>query len=239
MSFVVTVHVREGIVMAGDSRLTLTTSQQLGTIGPVVVSVPQSDANYKVFVSSTGIGLSTFGAADIAGIPLAGFVDSFLREKVTDPAAGPDDVASMLVDYFAGMQTIPDACFHVAGYKTEAGIRVQHVWNVHLAGKTAVRRAAAGVPGAYWGGESDVISRLLGEVYTKAADGTFSQLPQAQLAWQYFTLQDAVDFAVYAVRATSDTLRFLPRLKTVGGPIDVLVITPDGAHWLARKELHV
>jgi hypothetical protein len=39
MSFVVTVHVREGIEMAGDSRLTLTTRQQEGTLRRLVRKV--------------------------------------------------------------------------------------------------------------------------------------------------------------------------------------------------------
>jgi hypothetical protein len=239
VSFIVTVHVREGIVMAADSRLTLTTSQQSGTLTPVSVLVPQSDANYKLFLSSTGIGLSTFGAADIGGVPLAGFVDSFLREKVTDQTLGPGEVASLLLDYFAAMPQVPDAHFHVAGYKTESGVREQEVWYVHLAGKAVTRMAPAGSQGTYWGGESDVIGRLFGEVGTKSADGSFAPLPQVRLPWQYFTLQDAVDFAVYAVRTTIDTLRFMPRPKTVGGPIDVLLIMPSEARWLARKELHV
>jgi hypothetical protein len=52
-------------------------------------------------------------------------------------------------------------------------------------------------------------------------------------------LQDAVDFAVFAVRTTIDTMRFLPRLRTVGGHIDVLVIKPDDAKFLKEKQLRV
>jgi len=33
-------------------------------------------------------------------------------------------------------------------------------------------------------------------------------------------------------------MRFQTREKTVGGPVDVLVIKPDRAFWVARKELH-
>jgi hypothetical protein len=32
-------------------------------------------------------------------------------------------------------------------------------------------------------------------------------------------------------------LRFEPRYPSVGGPIDVLVVTPDGMEWVQRKEL--
>ena len=52
------------------------------------------------------------------------------------------------------------------------------------------------------------------------------------------TLQDAVDFGVYAVKTTIDTMRFQQKEKTVGGPIDVLVIQPHQAPiFIQKKEL--
>jgi hypothetical protein len=52
------------------------------------------------------------------------------------------------------------------------------------------------------------------------------------------TVQDAIDYALYAVRTTIDTMRFEARLKTVGGFIDCLLITPDSAEWIQRKQFH-
>jgi hypothetical protein len=54
-----------------------------------------------------------------------------------------------------------------------------------------------------------------------------------------FTIQDAVDFAVYAIRTTADSMRFQMRPKTVGGPIDVLLLRAKEARWLSRKSLRV
>ena len=52
------------------------------------------------------------------------------------------------------------------------------------------------------------------------------------------TLQDAVDFGVYAVKTTIDTMRFQQKEKTVGGPIDVLVIQPyQEPLFIQKKEL--
>ena len=63
--------------------------------------------------------------------------------------------------------------------------------------------------------------------------------PDLEVAWEFFTLQDGVDFATYAIKTTIDTMRFQSVPKTVGGPIDILVIKPDeGVEWIARKELH-
>jgi hypothetical protein len=74
-------------------------------------------------------------------------------------------------------------------------------------------------------------------VGTLADDGTFRQLLAYPIDWQFFTLQDAIDFAIYTMRTTIDSMRLQTWEKTVGGPVDVLVIKTDLAFWVARKEL--
>jgi len=59
------------------------------------------------------------------------------------------------------------------------------------------------------------------------------------IPFEFFTLQDAIDFCVYGIRSTIETLRFQSREKTVGGPIDVLIITPDNSRWISQKQLVV
>lgn len=44
---------------------------------------------------------------------------------------------------------------------------------------------------------------------------------------------------MHAVNVTIDTMRFHPRPKTVGGPVDVLIIKPYMADWVQQKTLHV
>ena len=61
---------------------------------------------------------------------------------------------------------------------------------------------------------------------------------ELEIAWGFMTLQDGIDFAQYAIKTTIDTMRFQVAPKPVGGPIDVLVIKPNGAIWIAHKELH-
>lgn len=55
--------------------------------------------------------------------------------------------------------------------------------------------------------------------------------------WGYFTLQDAVDFARYAVLTTIQTMRFKNVIETVGGQVDILVITPEETRWLQKENL--
>jgi fructose-1,6-bisphosphatase/sedoheptulose 1,7-bisphosphatase-like protein len=91
-----------------------------------------------------------------------------------------------------------------------------------------------------WRGETDVVTRLIQPVYYKGeGENDFKPMPYYQIEWGFFTLQDAVDFAVYAVESTIELMRFQPRPQTVGGRVDVLAITPDGARWVHKKELGV
>ena len=67
MSFIITMYVREGIVMASDSRLTLSTETAQKGKRVVNLSVGFTDTNYKTLLAPNHIGISTFGAADISG----------------------------------------------------------------------------------------------------------------------------------------------------------------------------
>jgi hypothetical protein len=110
---------------------------------------------------------------------------------------------------------------------------------VDVAQNKVKRLNPPGKPGASWGGEADILARLVQPVAILGQQGEVGQpLPNFPIPWQFFTLQDAIDFCIFAVRSTIDAIRFQPRPKTVGGPIDVLVIKPDKSFWVQRKELH-
>jgi hypothetical protein len=237
MSFIITLYVQEGIVMASDSRLTVNRLEQRGS-HEVQISVPQSDANYKTFLAPGNVGISTFGAADINGIPISGYIDSFISERLSSGTVPLQQIPQLILDYFRSLSPVPDTSFHVAGYTTENGRRIPHVWFVNLLQNVISRINQPGQQGATWGGESDILSRLLNPVGTIGPDKKFNQIPAYPIDWQFFTLQDAIDFAIYAERTTIDSMRFQTREKTVGGPIDVLVIKPDRAFWVAKKELN-
>lgn len=72
---------------------------------------------------------------------------------------------------------------------------------------------------------------------TGHSGGKSSILPFEEILWSYFTLQDAVDFAKYAVETTIQTMRFKNVVETVGGSVDILVITPDETNWLQKEQL--
>ena len=151
------------------------------------------------------------------------------------------DVPQMLMDYFRALPVIPQTGFHVAGYTNENGRQVPHVWRLFTSLNTIGELIPPGQQGAAWDGEIEVMSRLIMPVSIVQNDGTNVPLPASPIQWSFFTLQDAIDFAIFSVKITRDTMRFLARVKTVGGPVDVLVIKPGQGDnrgiWIQRKEL--
>ena len=50
-----------------------------------------------------------------------------------------------------------------------------------------------------------------------------------------FQLADAIDFTDFLMNTAISAQRFEMKPKTCGGPVDVLVLTKDGALWYRHK----
>jgi len=240
MSFVITAYVREGIVMAADSRLSLNTQQAAGPNITNLIAVGQSDSNQKLFVTKNGVGISTVGDADIKGVPIAGFIEQFVNQIVGDNTWSPDRVADEIITYFNAQPVVPNTQFHISGY--DHATNEQQVFHAAINSKNKDKVNPKDQFGVTWAGEGDVIGRILNpsaEIDPQSGNKIKAVYPNISIPFNFFTLQDAIDFSVYAVRTTIDTIRFQPRPKSVGGPIDVLVIKPNEVRWIKRKELNV
>jgi len=224
--------------MASDSRLTMNHTESTTAQPVVTIGVSQTDTNYKTFLGNDRIGISTFGAATVSGVPISGYIETFLNEKLTEDT-DIETIPQLLLDYFHTTPEIPDAGFHIAGYKKVGTQMQQRIWRC-FAINNLVQDIVPTTQqvGALWNGENDVLTRVTSDqIHINDGQGNFTKLPSFGIPFQFFTLQDMVDFAVYAIRATADTMRFQMRAKTVGGPIDVLIIKPTEAFWISRKTL--
>ena len=235
MSFIITVYTNEGIVMASDSRITYTTTRKLpdGT-QEKSIGVQITDTTYKTFQCNSRIGMSTCGAASLNGTPIAGYIEEFIAKNVSEND-DVDKISQELINYFSQFSPVPYADFIIAGYNLSDN--KQHINRVHLANKK-ISPVTINGSGAVWDGEFDILQRLIKDVALKNSNGTYTDITNYNIGFNYFTLQDAIDFAQYAVDVTIKTMFFQDRVKTVGGPIDILVIKPSGAFWIQRKELH-
>ena len=233
MSFVITVYVPTGIVMASDSRQSITVEGKTPDGKPLPrVETVSSDFVYKTFLlERQHVGISSYGEALLGKIPTESHIRRFSEEMLSDD----DDVTTIsakLVEFIKKDFPAADTAFHVAGFRKTDRRSIPYVYRCHV-GKNTVGRVNVApntenvIYGASWGGQADVITSLL--------RGTTGQ-PKAPIIWDAMNIQDAIDFAIYAVRVTIDTMRFQARPKNVGGPIDVLAIVPDTkASWIQIK----
>jgi hypothetical protein len=234
MSFVITVYVPTGIVMASDSRQSITIEGKTPDGKPLPrIETMSSDFVYKTFLlEEQKVGINSYGDSLLGKITTESHIKRFSEEMIDDN----DDVTTIpkkLIGFFRRDFPKADTSFHVAGFKKEDRKSIPYVFRCHV-GKNTIERPNVApktekvVYGASWGGQADIISSFL-----QATPGQ----PKAPIIWDAMNIQDAIDFAIYAVRTTIDTMRFQARPKSVGGPVDVLLITPDeGALWIQRKQ---
>lgn len=247
MSIIVTVYVNEGIVMASDSRISITSKEVIndGTDGkPIVIKETMdhfSDTSYKTFLMDGKIGISFCGNATINNAPIAGYIESFMRENKDCSII---DIPTKIRDYFHDLEPNKNTIFFIAGYEvsdTQAKQKVYRV-NTNMPDETAIEEHDTTVSNAIWDGERDVASRLFTDLYIKNTDDqgktTYTRHKKYDLALQHCTLQDAIEFSEFVVNATISSMKFQKRPKTVGGPIDILVLKPEESTWIKRKALH-
>jgi hypothetical protein len=235
--------VKEGIVLASDSRTTFNATQTIpppkaGDAPSIVnqLGVHISDTNYKSFVTTNHVGITTCGDASIKGLPITGYIESFMREY---DSADVETIANALLPYFKGIEPNLKSIFTVAGYKYVKENQYEQKIFVINTQRGAVEELNTSAQGAHWDGETDILIRLIQPLSVKQEKGTYYDLPQFKIPWQFFTLQDAIEFAEYATKVTIDTMKFQERVKTVGGPIDILVLKPNSHQWISHKELHI
>ena len=243
MSLVIATYVPEGIVMASDSRQSITIEGKTPEGKVFKVETVNSDAVTKTFLlERQGVGISNFGEDLLAGVPMASYIKKFIEEEL----AAADDVmpiSKKLVEYFRRSFPNADADFHVCGYKKEGKVSIPHVYHCHV-GRNAIERRnikpdGSLAYGATWSGQIDILTSIVSPVVIKDDKGVDKIIRTvAPIVWDAMTLQGAVDFSIYAIRTTIDTMRFQARQKNVGGSIDVLLLTPDEARWICKKELH-
>jgi hypothetical protein len=244
MSLIVTVNVPEGIIMASDSRQSLTVEGSTPDGRTFKVETVNSDSVTKTFLlEDQQVGISNFGQDLLGGIPMSSHVKKFIEEEIVSA----DDITTIprkLIEYIRKSFPQADAGFHVAGYSKLARVSVPHFYLCHVAKNSFERKNVkpdgSMAYGATWSGQIDIITSVVNPIITKDEKGKdkFVYSP-APIVWDALTVQDAIDFAVYAIRTTIDTMRFQARQKSVGGPIDVLLLLPDAKpRWIQKKDYH-
>lgn len=83
-------------------------------------------------------------------------------------------------------------------------------------------------------GDPNIVNKL----WSKLLGPDGREIPTPVPAWELMTLQDAIDYSEFLIKATSDYQKFANMIPTVGGPIDISLVTVhSGFKWIRHKKL--
>lgn len=273
----------EGIVLAADSRVTLMAIQPPPFPGQPPVSVPATFDNATKLLRVKGqdhVGAITYGLGAI-GEAAPRTAHSFIPEfeaylakqppRTTSPDGGEklerltvERFATELSSFFSERwkesmpaqwpQGAPDMTFLIGGYDPEAPYG--RVFEFHMPGKPKPfeQLVGAGQFGLVWGGQREIVDRLLHGYDSRTLQLAAAELklePQQveqlrtrlaemsiPIPYQFLPLQDCVDLSIFLLSATIRLQTWMVSVRGVGGAIDVAAITKtDGFQPIQLKRL--
>ena len=270
----------EGIVLAADSRVTLNAQIQIPQSaqvphGPTSVILPATFDNATKLLrveSQNFVGAITYGAGAI-GQQEPRTAHSFLPEfeATLEPKKRltVEEFAKKLSKFFldrwvGAHMPVPvmpggDMVFLVGGYDKDAPYGT--IFEFSIPSKPdPVEAVAPGQFGARWGGQHQIVNRLingfdpmtpktardfLGVAAPALTPGQFDPLEvelrtkvSSKIPWQFLPLQDLVDLAIFVVRATITLQKWIVDIRGVGGAIDVATITRiEGFKYIQQKQI--
>jgi len=261
MSLIVSVFINGAIVMASDSRASM--ARTLNENGKVIVDnfIHYNDTTMKTYLCPNKCGISVCGNASINNQPISGCIDSFIKECINENTS-VEEMPKLIFEYFHRYKIDAPTIFHVCGFVNNNGSFERRGYRIEIMNKT-VTQDDPNKCSIYWDGQVDVLTKLIKKTILPTEDEAVKLveninvdnvnvekaylidsnkcqiLKDMEIPIDQFTIQDAIDFAVYAIKTTAETMRFQLVSKTVGGPIDVLVLKPSEAIWVKKKELKV
>ncbi len=261
MSIIVSVKINDGIVMAADSATTFSTPDgKPGQIYEHAIKIVNLVKGLPIGVTTTGSG--GIGNASIATL-LKDLRQRLTNEtnadwKLDEKNYTMEFVTSRLHQFFSEKATESDfkhfLLLRVCGYSS--GRPLPEVWQVVLnEGKTLDPFCVQSEDqfGIRWNGEEEALNRLILGVGAITENGAkaigvapeqVAGLVQKLIPHTYENLilpaapiQDAIDVSRFLVETTVGFVQYaVVRTKTVGGPIEIAVITKhEGFKWVQRK----
>jgi len=272
MSLAIVFKGTEGIVLAADSRVTLPQQIPVGPGQTACIFATYDNATKLLRVKSqTHVGALTYGLGAIGQQKDPRTAHSYIPEfeaelakkypveispegNPSQPRLSVDDFAKELSAFFVAKwneanmtpEVQQDMVFFVAGYDPKSAYG--KVFEFAIPSRPEPQEKMAGLFGALWGGQTEIVTRLLNG-YDPGIPMAVRQilnvpLPEgappaeaehleaqlrnrftARIPWQFLPLQDCVDLSVFVIRATITMQKWSVDIRGVGGSIDVATIT--------------
>ena len=254
----------EGIVLAADSRVTLTAEMQQGS-NKMMLPATYDNATKLLEISAyKHVGVVTYGIGAI-GQREPRTAHSFLpelEETLSKEAIDPfcvDKFATKLGVFFMeqwkkimpGDYSGPDMVFLIGGFDKAAPYG--KVYQVSIPSKPEPIEQNIGQFGVTWGGQLEHTNRLIKgfdpqlpmivQNFLKLTDEQRIALEKhldgalsTRIPYPFLPLQDCVNLSIFLIRTTMELQNWIIGVRGVGGAIDVATITrTDGFKPIQRK----
>ena len=253
MSLVVAVKGTEGVVLAADSRVTLTS--QTGW------PIPYDNATKLLTLRAphSWVGALTYGNATIGGRTPHSLMPEFELtlsiDRLTTLEYANALSAFFLSHWNASGQDPASGMthFYVGGYSPQQPYG--EIYYFAIPRYPAPVERSSNDFGMSWGGQNEIVNRIIFghdpqmlPVLKQFFNLTDQQIEdfrmhlagriEYRVPYRVIALQDCVDLATYLIRATITAQSLATDLRGVGGAIDVATITrTEGFNWIQRKEI--
>jgi len=257
----------EGIVLAADSRVTLTAQINQPNQPTMLLPSTYDNATKLLRVKDQGhVGAVTYGVGAIGQTEprtAHSYIPEFEQELGNGDRLSVQEFSNKLSQFFLKkwqdqhMPSTPgqDMVFLVGGYDKDA--TYGKVFDVFIPSRpTPVEwHSGTGQFGLVWGGQREYADRLiygfdgrlpeLVKVFLTLDDQKQEELRQhlqrqlqTPVPFAFLPLQDCVDFAIFLIRTTIVMQHWMVGVRGVGGAIDVAVITQtDGFTDIQKKKI--
>lgn len=246
----------EGIVLAADSRVTLTAEIHQGGEKRLLPATFDNatkllQVNGHDYVGAVTYGAGTIGSREVrtAHSFLPEFEDELSKQK--EGRLSVEEFAQKLGEFFMRQWTEtmpqeysgPDMLFIIGGY--DEGAPYGRVFRMAIPSSPIPEEQQAKGFGVTWGGQLESTNRLMKGFDPRVplivqqclgiTDEKISELEQQlekslmiPIPYQFLPLQDCVDLSVFLIRTTMELQRWTVGIRGVGGAIDVATITRTG-----------
>ena len=262
MSLGVVIKGPEGVVLASDSRVTLTAERP--GIPPLHVNFDNATKLLSFSEPHNFVGAVTYGSAVIGLRTAHSYVPEF-ETTLEDRRLPVAEYAKELSEFFKKQweQVLPPEyqgptmVFVVGGYDEGDSYGKVFVFDIPTNPEPIEQNPGPTNFGMTWGGQLQVASRLIHgfdpaipgilqeelNLTTEQLDRVrtlFQQRLEFTIPYQVLPLQDCVDLATFMIRTTINAQDLAISVRGVGGPIDVAVISKTrGLDHIRRKTLTV
>jgi 20S proteasome alpha/beta subunit len=265
MSLGIVIKGPEGLVLAAESRVTLSASMPDGS------TIPVNFDNAKKILNFEGheyVGAVTYGLAGIGLRTAYSFLPEFENELQNQQRMSIRDFSNRLSQFFMQQWNAvqppppppppglppPNITLVVGGFNAGDPYGEVYLINIPTSPDPINQYMTPTTFGITWGGQREIVDRLIrgyDERVISIVQQTFSLNPeQTQLLTpnlgplnmpipiQFLPLQDCIDIAIFFIRTTIEAQRLTMGLRGCGGTIDVAIITRrEGFRFVQQKEL--